>query len=556
MKKLLSVILAIVIVISCMPIAFASEFDFNDFYWTLNKFDLYRYNIYYPIEETIEGYEEYIFTDIGELMDAKLEIALQDYPSYRPSEQYFEANPEHLDPINSIFESIINEVDQKIASGEYTMVADSASLIIKLTELERQVNEDVIEFTGFYDILPDSTYEIFEEKFSVFNEMYEACSKDYTAYTYDETNAAAEDIVSFFTEIVECIQGDHRKKSYKDNGNGTHSMLCFFCGFESAEEVEHKLACYISTDFGLTINKCEVCDKIETVVDETELHQAGKDIYVRENVKFMSYQMNIYEKEEHIYFLINNYDIALIEFNDEITETFGSTENIYSDISKQWIDENIDKLPALILVFGFSNAMMKKAVDECRVTISVDTIELMKANTLASEFSIDVLNAFGDANPQVITDLNKFMDALNEVYPYNVTQEKFDELAAPIIETYDNIAKCLRGNHSGEYTDLGDGTHKKDCTFCVEVGTPEAHIWSEYVPNGDATSDADGTKTAACLFCSATDTVADKGSMLPADEPTDEITDDESPINFFEGIVARIKDFFARIAAFFKNIFA
>jgi hypothetical protein len=43
---------------------------------------------------------------------------------------------------------------------------------------------------------------------------------------------------------------------------------------------------------------------------------------------------------------------------------------------------------------------------------------------------------------------------------------------------------------------------------------PCSHYFGEYVPNGDATCTADGTKTALCTYCGETDTKADAGSAL------------------------------------------
>ena len=54
-----------------------------------------------------------------------------------------------------------------------------------------------------------------------------------------------------------------------------------------------------------------------------------------------------------------------------------------------------------------------------------------------------------------------------------------------------------------------------DCSVTFEAKfTVNAHSFDKYVSNGDATYDADGTKTAECTNgCGATDTIADEGSM-------------------------------------------
>ncbi len=66
------------------------------------------------------------------------------------------------------------------------------------------------------------------------------------------------------------------------------------------------------------------------------------------------------------------------------------------------------------------------------------------------------------------------------------------------------------------------------------------HPYGEYISNNDATEEADGTKTAVCEFCGATDTVTDEGSKLV-----------KEPASFFERLIALIKAFFEKILSIF-----
>lgn len=68
-----------------------------------------------------------------------------------------------------------------------------------------------------------------------------------------------------------------------------------------------------------------------------------------------------------------------------------------------------------------------------------------------------------------------------------------------------------------EATCLEDGTtdYTCNCGDTYEEAVPATgHTWSDYTANGDATYLADGTKTAKCSSCEATDTVVDEGSKL------------------------------------------
>lgn len=556
MKKVLSVILAIIMVVLCMPLAFASdsEMDCNDLYWTYNKFALYRYNIYYPIEETIEGYEEYegyVFTDIGEFMDAKLEIALRAYPQSEFSEYYFEEHPEQLVEINNILEGIIAEIKGKFASGEYTMVADHAFVVINMYELLFEIDDDTTEeFDSLLDTLPESTENIFDEKYSIFNDMYTACSEDITAYTYEETQAAAEDFIAFLSEIVACINVEHKQIAYKNNDNGTHSMICEFCGFVDEVELEHTFDYYTSTDFGLTIDKCTACDETETFIDDAVLDQTDKDAFARECSKYFGYVTSVYENPDDVYRYVDDFDKSFIKFSDRIAADFGSEDFFSAEPTKDWIDQNIDKIPTAVLVFGYPNAMMEKAISNGETVVIVDSFEFTDALiTLASNYNVQELDDFANDNPGIIEGIEDAWDALTDLLAEGLLtdQREFDEFVAPVIENCKKIADCLDGNHSGKYADLADGTHKLDCTFCNYVSEVEDHTWGEYSEN------ADGSKTAKCTDCEATDTIA---AEIPDDsdnvDQEDVKTDSENSLA--EKLYQLILDFIKLIKKLLENI--
>lgn len=66
-------------------------------------------------------------------------------------------------------------------------------------------------------------------------------------------------------------------------------------------------------------------------------------------------------------------------------------------------------------------------------------------------------------------------------------QAEFDAIwKEKVVPFFDMMINCLDGNHP----------------------------YGEYISNNDATEEADGTKTATCEFCGATDTVIDEGSKI------------------------------------------
>ena len=75
---------------------------------------------------------------------------------------------------------------------------------------------------------------------------------------------------------------------------------------------------------------------------------------------------------------------------------------------------------------------------------------------------------------------------------------------------------------NGDATCQADGTKTAECDYgcgttdtIADEGSKLDHKFTKYVPNNDATCQADGTKTAECDYgCGMTDTIADEGSKL------------------------------------------
>ena len=74
---------------------------------------------------------------------------------------------------------------------------------------------------------------------------------------------------------------------------------------------------------------------------------------------------------------------------------------------------------------------------------------------------------------------------------------------------------------NNDATCTADGTKTAKCDNCdatdtkADVGSKLPHSFTNYVRDNNATCTADGTKTAKCDNCDATDTITDTGSKLP-----------------------------------------
>lgn len=107
---------------------------------------------------------------------------------------------------------------------------------------------------------------------------------------------------------------------------------------------------------------------------------------------------------------------------------------------------------------------------------------------------------------------------LTDVY-YSGTWCEWDHIAKGISDGYFANATKHYGDTrvhpwSNELS-YDDEAHYYKCTLCEEKNEVENHSFTRYVSNNDATCIADGTKTANCDVCDATETITDTGSMTP-----------------------------------------
>ncbi|MBR3095298.1 MAG: hypothetical protein IKH12_06900 [Clostridia bacterium] len=114
------------------------------------------------------------------------------------------------------------------------------------------------------------------------------------------------------------------------------------------------------------------------------------------------------------------------------------------------------------------------------------------------------------------------------------------ELCGTVIQPSTEVAALGHNYENGKATGKNDGTHTIACVRCGAAGDPIpctdenkdckcdvckqqlAHVFTNYVPDNNATCAADGTKTAVCDVCGkAKDTVTDEGSKDSAQHQYD-----------------------------------
>lgn len=214
---------------------------------------------------------------------------------------------------------------------------------------------------------------------------------------------------------------------------------------------------------------------------------------------------------------------------DGKTQVFPSYENLINIEA----DERLDEIIAL-------NESIEKAFDEIEKKIAADEIVIVtdiyeyykyglyidgscyyssediteirdRVENLKSE---KYLKAWNEAEMGMET----IRQAVNGMGGHAIPQAEFDSAMERVKPFYDLVFACLDGDHP----------------------------YGEYISDNNATEEVDGTKTATCDFCGATDTITDEGTKLVKEE------EPEETISFFEMIFALLKEFFAKIFSIFK----
>ncbi len=366
--------------------------------------------------------------------------------------------------------------------------------------------------------------------------------------------------------------------------DGYYTYTCTLCGHSYTEPTD-KADTTALNDASMKVT--EYIDN-DTLTQEAkdEIYKSYRDI-VRDNGnifdEFGFVRGDLVEEDQSA---INAVTEELQKIIDEAEEKIASGEYVKADYTE--IDEAIDDIEEKLASENVTDEgkagleEIKKQLEEMKAdenTSAADVAELEKA---LGDYEAELDKGIEDGT-LVEIDINKIADDVNKKWAEKLeaeglldeykdfinNQKATDEAMATVYEINDflnslegtvaenaeNIAKlnemldslyssfenCLRGTHNfNDYEVTSpakcevNAKETRTCWFCGETdereveGSALEHIFLDYVSNGDATCEADGTKTAECIHgCGATDTVADEGSMLDhSDEDGDKICDD------------------------------
>ncbi len=233
--------------------------------------------------------------------------------------------------------------------------------------------------------------------------------------------------------------------------------------------------------------------------------------YIEDYIKGWAYARNIYETPEQRFEADN-----IIDENTDIFPSYKNLINIEAD-------GRLEELTAF-------HESLKKGIDEVERKISdgelvivVDVYEYSKCFVFMEGhcyYSDEALKGLadrdfnGDKYINAATEAEIAIEQIEKMFSeYTGTQAEFDAAVEKLKYYVNLLCDCLDGNHP----------------------------YGEYISDNNATEEADGTKTATCDFCGASDTITDEGTKLPEKEAT-----------FFEKLFDLIKDFLDIIFSIFE----
>lgn len=147
------------------------------------------------------------------------------------------------------------------------------------------------------------------------------------------------------------------------------------------------------------------------------------------------------------------------------------------------------------------------------LTVAINGYKVAKIDAELFLYDVDYKHEIFERNHELFEEANAGWQLANDIRLEGGTQADYDAAVEKYIYAYSLALEHLYDNHD----------------------------FIEYISNNDATEEANGTKTATCEFCGATDTVIDEDSKLVRE-----------PASFFERLIALIKEFFAKIFSIFS----
>ncbi len=260
MKKILSAILAIMMIAMCAPMGFAEEISVADKYVeAVCGFMTYSSNVYSTVEENKRV--EAVYADAADKID-------EAGYGFDIAKEYIEAYPDELVPLTEIIQQANQTVYGLISNGEITVIVDTSDIMYAhyrllsgyyMSDITRVIEKADEEYLNKVDASINETEKLlqggYENPESITQEKYDAVSVDY--YNY-------------LVSIKNCLDEKHNLSVCVDFVDGTHKGNCDFCKTTDVIEA-HIFGQHIPDDNGTTATaKCDKCDATDVIEVEWE----------------------------------------------------------------------------------------------------------------------------------------------------------------------------------------------------------------------------------------------------------------------------------------------
>ncbi len=320
-KKFLSVILAILLIVSVPPVAFAEEscnhvFDYTAEYLTRPAQNgdgtwsdgYYLYEClngcgasekkyvkradYSELESTVDSREfqlpyNCVYEDNQKLAEINDMLWSWMFGSYFNAIMYERIESEQyiVDLATAELKEFIKEVNLALAEGSLVIILDTSEFYGYLLDIS-----DKLE-AGVYDGINLENEEFKNELASAMQaaeDIHNAQKYDLSKSYQAEFDVATDRFIELFTQFEACVNGTHDTtgSSHKDNGDGTHTVTsgCPVCGAISVTQA-HIYGAYLAdgnatcVSFGTKTASCTVCGAENTVTDDSAKgeHNYGTD---------------------------------------------------------------------------------------------------------------------------------------------------------------------------------------------------------------------------------------------------------------------------------------
>lgn len=248
-KKILSMLMAVIMLLSVIPMAFATE---------KNQYDLYVDEYIKLVAYADSIYEPKEFRDY--ITDTYVDI-LWKYNS----REWAKSNPEELPDAIKELKAANEDIEQRIANGEAIIAINFYALIEADYYLRFYSTGDVesfmMEILNYNEVYAQELYNSKDEINRIINENG----------TQEEFDTAAQKLIDFYKAANNHFEDNHNPYKYEDTGDGTHKIECSFCG--KNEVSNHLFVEYISNNDateesdGTKTATCEFCGATDTIID-------------------------------------------------------------------------------------------------------------------------------------------------------------------------------------------------------------------------------------------------------------------------------------------------